>query len=186
VILPRAAQSSVGGICAYAALPPIGRTCHGILPVPQRSAGILFFRRDGGGASVLLVHPGGPYWRRRDVGAWQIPKGGIEDREEDATAARREAEEELGVAPSGPMIDLGEVRQAGGKRVRAFAVEQDIDVTAIRSNSFTLEWPPGSGRMCEFPEVDEARWLSLEQARQVMLPSQLPLIDKLEEILPTA
>ena len=149
----------------------------------QRSAGILFYRRDPAGLSVLLVHPGGPYWRKRDIGAWQIPKGGIEGKEEDATAARREAEEELGVAASGRLIDLGEVRQAGGKRVRAFAVEQDIDVTAIRSNSFALEWPPRSGRMQDFPEVDEARWLSLDDARATMLPSQLPLIDTLEELL---
>jgi predicted NUDIX family NTP pyrophosphohydrolase len=149
----------------------------------QRSAGILFFRRDSEGPSVLLVHPGGPYWRRRDVGAWQIPKGGIEDQEEDAAAARREAQEELGIAASGRMLDLGEVRQAGGKRVRAFAVEQDIDVTQVRSNSFELEWPPRSGRMQDFPEVDEARWLPLDRARAVMLPSQLPLLDTLEKIL---
>ncbi|MDB5689153.1 MAG: hydrolase [Sphingomonas bacterium] len=149
----------------------------------QRSAGILFFRRDPEGLSVLLVHPGGPYWRRRDVGAWQIPKGGIEEDEEDAAAARREAEEELGIAASGRMLDLGEVRQAGGKRVRAFAVEQDIDVTSVRSNSFALEWPPRSGRMQDFPEVDEARWLPLKQARAVMLPSQLPLLDTLERIV---
>jgi len=149
----------------------------------QRSAGILFFRRDAAGPSVLLVHPGGPYWRRRDVGAWQIPKGGVEAREEDAAAARREAGEELGVTTSGPLIDLGEVRQAGGKRVRAFAVEQDVDVATIHSNSFALEWPPRSGRMQDFPEVDEARWLSLDEARAVMLPSQLPLLDALERIL---
>jgi predicted NUDIX family NTP pyrophosphohydrolase len=151
--------------------------------MPPRSAGILFFRRDADETSVLLVHPGGPYWRRRDVGAWQIPKGGIEDREEDAATARREAQEEIGITVSGRLLNLGEVRQAGGKRVRAFAVEQDFDATAISSNSFTLEWPPRSGRMQEFPEVDAARWLTIEQARGVMLQSQLPLLDTLERIL---
>jgi len=153
-----------------------------VLLLAERSAGILFYRREPSGLSVLLVHPGGPFWRRRDVGAWQIPKGGIEEGEEPAVAARREAQEELGVAVTGALEDLGEVRQSGGKRVQAFAVAQDIDVDAIASNRFELEWPPRSGRIQSFPEVDAARWFSIDRAREMMLVSQMPLLDRLVEL----
>ena len=128
---------------------------------------------------MLLVHPGGPYWLRKDRGAWQIPKGVPEPGEEPAATARREAEEELGVTLEGPLQPLAEIRQAGGKRVTAFALEHDLDTDSIRSNEFEMEWPPKSGRTERFPEVSAARWLTLEQARTVMLPSQLPLLDRL-------
>ena len=147
----------------------------------ERSAGILFYRRESAGLSVLLVHPGGPFWRNRDTGAWQIPKGGIEEGEEPAATARREAQEELGVAVTGPLEDLGEVRQSGGKRVQAFAVAQDINADAIASNGFELEWPPRSGRIQTFPEVDAARWFPIDRAREMMLVSQRPLLDRLIE-----
>lgn len=132
---------------------------------------------------MLLVHPGGPYWMRKDAGAWQIPKGVPEPGEEPEATAQREAEEELGVRLEGPMVPLGEIRQAGGKLVTAFAVEQDLDPDAIHSNEFEAEWPPGSGKRRKFPEISAAKWLTLEQARTVMLPSQLPLLDRLEELL---
>jgi len=139
------------------------------------------YRRAGAALEVLLVHPGGPYWMRKDAGAWQIPKGVPEPGEEPAATARREAEEELGIRLGGPLEPLGEIRQAGGKLVTAFAIEHNLDPAAIRSNEFEAEWPPKSGKMKRFPEVSAARWLALEQARTVMLPSQLPLLDRLEE-----
>lgn len=132
---------------------------------------------------MLLVHPGGPYWMRKDAGAWQIPKGMPEPGEEPAATARREAEEELGLAIEGELQPLGDIRQKGGKLVTAFAVEQDLDPETIRSNTFEMEWPPKSGRFERFPEVSAAKWLTLEQARTVMLPSQLPLLDRLEALL---
>ena len=131
---------------------------------------------------MLLVHPGGPYWMRKDAGAWQIPKGVPEEGEEPAATARREAEEELGIELDGRLEPLGEIRQAGGKLVTAFALEHDLDSAAISSNEFEMEWPPKSGRIERFPEVSAAKWLTLEQARTVMLPSQLPLLDRLEEV----
>ncbi|NIJ07165.1 putative NUDIX family NTP pyrophosphohydrolase [Sphingomonas vulcanisoli] len=150
--------------------------------MPKRSAGVLLYRRDGDGLRVLLVHPGGPYWRSRDIGAWQIPKGMIEPDESAEDAARREAAEELGVEIRAPLVPLADVRQAGGKIVVAFAVEQDLDAAAIRSNMFDLEWPPRSGTLKSFPEVDEARWMTIPQARERMLTSQLPLLDALEAL----
>lgn len=132
---------------------------------------------------MLLVHPGGPYWMRKDAGAWQIPKGVPEPGEEPAATARREAEEELGVKLEGPLLPLGDICQAGGKLVTAFAIEHDLDPDAIRSNAFDMEWPPRSGKIERFPEVSAARWLTLAQARTVMLPSQLPLLDRLEELV---
>lgn len=120
---------------------------------------------------------------RKDAGAWQIPKGVPEPGEEAAATARREAEEELGIRLEGPLQPLGEIRQAGGKLVTAFAIEHDLDSAAIRSNEFETEWPPKSGKLKRFPEVSAAKWLTLDQARTVMLPSQLPLLDRLEEQL---
>lgn len=149
----------------------------------KRSCGVLLYRRIGAELEVLLVHPGGPYWMRKDAGAWQIPKGVPEPGEEPAATARREAEEELGVELAGSLEPLGEIRQKGGKLVTAFAIEHDLDPEAIRSNEFEAEWPPKSGKFERFPEVAAARWLTLEQARTVMLPSQLPLLDRLEELL---
>jgi predicted NUDIX family NTP pyrophosphohydrolase len=132
---------------------------------------------------VLLVHPGGPYWLRKDAGAWQIPKGVPEPGEKPAATARREAEEELGVSLEAELRPLGEIRQKGGKLVTAFAVEQDLDPDAIASNEFETEWPPRSGKRERFPEVSAAKWLTLEQARTIMLPSQLPLLDRLEDLV---
>jgi len=148
--------------------------------VPRRSSGILFHRRIGDEREVLLVHPGGPFWRGRDVGAWQIPKGELEPGEDPEAAARREAGEELGVPVTVPVIPLGDIRQAGGKLVTAFAAEQDIEVAAIVSAMIEIVWPPRSGRRLTIPEVDQARWCTFVEARKVMLPSQLPLLDRLE------
>jgi predicted NUDIX family NTP pyrophosphohydrolase len=147
--------------------------------MPTRSAGILLYRRRGDALEVLAVHPGGPFWARRDEGAWSIPKG--EHRGDDALGvARREFAEELGSeVPEGPVLDLGEVRQRGGKVVRAFAVEGDLDPGSIQSNTFEMEWPPRSGRQREFPEVDRAAWFSLEVARKKLNPGQAELLDLL-------
>lgn len=154
------------------------------------SAGVLLYRYRADGLEVLLVRPGGPFWRGKDQGAWQIPKGGIELGESSEAAARREAEEELGVPLTCPLVPLASIRQAGGKRVEAFTGAQDVDVAAVRSNSFSLEWPPRSGQLREFPEVEEARWFSPAAARTAMLPSQLPLLDALlalqsRDVMPT-
>jgi len=155
------------------------------MPKTVRSAGVLVYHGTPAGPMVLLVHPGGPFWRARHVGAWQLPKGLIEHGETAAGAARREVEEELGVVLSGVLVPLGTIRQAGGKRVDAFAVEQEVDCAAISSNQFELEWPPGSGRIESFPEIDAARWMTLEEARAMILKSQRPLIDRLEALLAT-
>lgn len=153
--------------------------------MPARSAGVLLYRL-APALEVLLVHPGGPYWRRKDRGAWQISKGAIDPAEEPEAAARREAAEEIGVRLAGELLPLGEVRQAGGKQVVAFAARQDFDPAQLVSNSFELEWPPRSARMVAFPEVDAARWMSIPEAREMMLPSQLPLLDRLLEALDEA
>ena len=145
------------------------------------SAGVLIYRRTPV-LELLLVHPGGPYWMRKDRGAWQIPKGAIEEGEDAARAALREVQEELGVALDGALQPLGDIRQSGGKRVTAFAVEQDLDPAAIESNHFEMEWPPKSGKLASFPEVGAARWMRLEEAREMMLPSQLTLLDRFAEI----
>jgi predicted NUDIX family NTP pyrophosphohydrolase len=147
----------------------------------KHSAGLLIFSRDDDGLRVHLVHPGGPFWRNRDVGAWQIPKGLLQHGEDAATAALREAQEELGTVFAGDLIPLGSVVQAGGKRVDAFALEADLDADTIISNTFEIEWPPRSGTLQSFPEVDAARWFSLDEARTMMLPSQLPFLDRLQE-----
>ena len=147
---------------------------------PPRSAGILLFRQREGATEVLLIRPGGPYWRNKDAGAWMIPKGMVEPGEEPAEAALREFEEETGTRLTAVPFPLATIRQAGGKPVETFAVEGDIDTSAIRSIDFEMEWPPKSGVIRRFPEVEEARWMPLAQARQMMLPSQLPLLDALE------
>jgi predicted NUDIX family NTP pyrophosphohydrolase len=150
--------------------------------MPQRSAGVLLYRL-APEIEVLLVHPGGPYWRRKDRGAWQIPKGAVDEGEEAETAARREVEEEIGLRLAGELVPLGEVRQAGGKLVTAFAAEHDFDPAAIVSNTFELEWPPRSGKTVAFPEIDAARWMTMPEARSMMLASQQPLLDRLLETL---
>jgi predicted NUDIX family NTP pyrophosphohydrolase len=147
-----------------------------------RSAGILLYRRRAGDFQVLLVHPGGPYWVRKDQGAWSIPKGQYDDREDPLSAARREFEEELGSpAPSATAQDLGEIRQRSGKRVRAFALEGDLDTASVTSNTTQIEWPPRSGRSLEIPEVDRAGWFSVDEARKKINPAQATLLDRLLE-----
>ncbi len=146
---------------------------------PPLSAGILLFRRRDGVAEVLLIKPGGPFWRNKDAGAWMIPKGLVEPGETPAQAALREFEEETGTRLRSAPFPLAKVRQAGGKWVEAFAVAGDLDPTSIQSNEFELEWPPRSGQRQRFPEVAAAHWMSLAEAREKMLPSQLPLLDAL-------
>jgi predicted NUDIX family NTP pyrophosphohydrolase len=147
--------------------------------MPKRSAGILIYRRRGGGIELLLVHPGGPFWARKDEGAWSIPKGEYAEGEDPAAVARRELEEETGMRIDGDLLPLGEVVQAGRKHVTAFALEGDLDPLAVRSNMFELEWPPRSGRRQQFPEVDRAQWFSPAEARQKILPAQAQLITRL-------
>jgi predicted NUDIX family NTP pyrophosphohydrolase len=149
--------------------------------VPAPSAGILLHRLAGGELQVLLVHPGGPLWARRDAGAWSIPKGEYANGSEDPLAAAlREFEEELGSPPpDGDALDLGEIRQKSGKRVRAWALEGDLDASAITSNTVIIEWPPRSGRQLEIPEVDRAEWFSLADAREKINPAQVALLDRL-------
>jgi predicted NUDIX family NTP pyrophosphohydrolase len=150
------------------------------MPSPH-SAGVLLFRDRDGATEVLLIRPGGPYWTNRDVGAWMIPKGGVEPGEAPADAALREFEEETGMRLAVTPFPLARIRQAGGKWVEAFAAEGDFDCSTLNSNLFEVEWPPRSGRRQSFPEVVEARWMTLAEARAMMLPSQLPLLDALED-----
>jgi predicted NUDIX family NTP pyrophosphohydrolase len=147
------------------------------------SAGILMYRATGRTLDVLLVHPGGPFWRNRDEGAWSIPKGEIEAGEEPEHVALREFAEELGISPAGTLRPLGEIRQRGGKRVHAFALQSDLDVSAVVSNTFEMEWPPKSGQTQTFPEVDRAEWFSLPVARTKMLEGQRLLLDRLEKLV---
>ena len=147
--------------------------------MPKLSAGLLMFRWCGQGIEVFLVHPGGPFWAKRDLGAWSLPKGEYTDSEDPLAAARREFEEETAIRPEGEFVSLGQVRQAGGKLVSAWAFEGDCDAAAIRSNVFSIEWPPKSGKMREFPEVDRAGWFGPEEARAKILPGQAPLLDAL-------
>jgi predicted NUDIX family NTP pyrophosphohydrolase len=148
------------------------------------SAGLVLYRKRDGKPEVLLVHPGGPFWQKRDDGAWSIPKGELAENEAGIEVARREFQEELGVpAPDGELTALGAVRQTGGKIVHAWAVPGDLDVTRTTSNTFELEWPLRSGRMQQFPEVDRAAWFDLDTARRKMLPAQRAFIDRLQEQL---
>ncbi len=147
--------------------------------MPKISAGILLYRRRDSGIEVLLVHPGGPFWAKKDDGAWSIPKGEVDGDEALLDAARREFREETGFAVDGSFRALPPVRQPGGKTVHAWAVEGDCDPSAVRSNRFTLEWPPRSGRMQDFPEVDRAGWFDLAAARRKLTRGQLPLLEAL-------
>lgn len=151
--------------------------------MPKRSAGLLPFRTSKNGLQVLLVHPGGPFWRKRDAGAWSLAKGEYGESEAPVAAARREFTEETGWNVTQDMRPLGEIRQAGGKYLTAFAIEAEFEPQSLVSNSFELEWPPRSGRLQSFPEVDRAAWFSLAEARLKILPSQEPLLDRLEELL---
>jgi len=149
--------------------------------MPKQSAGLLMVRRRSGRVEVLLVHPGGPLWTRRDV--WGLPKGEYEPGEDPLQAARREFEEETGFVATGEFYALGQITQRSGKVVHAWAFEGDCDPAALVSNPFTMEWPPHSGRVTQFPEVDRAEWMPLDEARQRIVPAQVPLLDALEQLL---
>ena len=149
----------------------------------MKSAGILVYRLTAAGLEVLLVHPGGPFWVNKDAGAWTIPKGGIAEFEEPLAAARRELAEETGLEIEGPFTPLSSIKQRGGKTVLAWAARGDCDASAIRSNTFSMEWPPKSGKQQEFPEVDRAAWFSLAEARAMILPAQAAFLDELERRL---
>jgi predicted NUDIX family NTP pyrophosphohydrolase len=147
----------------------------------KRSAGLLIYRQSDDDVRVLLVHPGGPFWAKKDDGAWSIPKGLVEANEDELVAAQRETEEELGVTVDGPFMRLGDYKQPGGKIVIAWSVaaHAEIDVTTIKSNSFTMEWPPRSGSMQEFPEIDRAGWFTLPEAEVKILVGQRPMLSDL-------
>lgn len=155
----------------------------GRIAMAATSAGLLMYRLAAGGLEVLLVHPGGPFWRNRDAGAWSLPKGEIEPGEEPEAAAFREFEQELGIRPTGTARSLGEITQKAGKRVVGFAIEGELDTAAIVSNAFEMEWPPRSGRIAAFPEVDRAEWFSPDAARQKVNPAQAAFIDRLEALV---
>jgi predicted NUDIX family NTP pyrophosphohydrolase len=148
----------------------------------RRSAGIVLHRDGAGGPEVLLVHPGGPFWAKKDLGAWSIPKGEYEPDEDPRACALREFEEETGTRlDAADLVELGAVVQKAGKEVSAWAVRGDLDPATVRSNTFTMEWPPRSGRRQEFPEVDRAEWFALDEARAKLVPAQAELIDRLAE-----
>jgi predicted NUDIX family NTP pyrophosphohydrolase len=151
--------------------------------MPRVSAGLLMFRRRPDGPEALLVHPGGPFWRNKDLGAWTIPKGEPAEGEEPLATARREFEEETGIHPEGELHPLGSITQKGGKVVHAWAFEGDCDPAAVCSNTFDVQWPPGSGQWRSFPEVDRAEFFALDEARRRINPAQVALLDRLEERL---
>ena len=146
----------------------------------KRSAGILLHRQGPDGVEVLLVHPGGPFWAKKDAGVWSIPKGEYEDGEDPFAAALREFEEETGTAlPAGDAIELGSIRQKSGKQVSAWAVAGDLDPSSVTSNTFSMEWPPRSGRQAQFPEIDRAEWFGADVAREKLVPAQAELVNRL-------
>jgi predicted NUDIX family NTP pyrophosphohydrolase len=147
------------------------------------SAGILLFRRRAGGVEMMLVHPGGPFWAKKDLGAWSIPKGLVDENENRLAAARREFLEETGMVVDGEFLDLGAHKQTGGKTVVAFACEGDFDPAALKSNTFSLEWPPHSGLSADFPEVDRAAWYSIDEAFTKISKGQKPIIAALEALM---
>ena len=150
--------------------------------MPRTSAGLLMFRRRDGALEVLLVHPGGPFWAKRDLGAWTIPKGELEKGEDALATAQREFEEETGLHPKGPFQPLGSIRQKAGKVVHAWAFEGDVAAETIRSNTVKVEWPRSSGNWREFPEVDRAEWFRVDDARTRINPAQVPFLGHLEQM----
>jgi predicted NUDIX family NTP pyrophosphohydrolase len=152
--------------------------------VAKRSAGILLHRSGPHGVEVLLVHPGGPFWAKKDAGVWSIPKGEYEDGEDPFAAALREFEEETGTAlPADEAIDLGSIRQKSGKEVTAWGLAGDLDPASVRSNTFTMQWPPRSGRQAEFPEIDRAGWFGADAAREKLVPAQVELLERLLQVV---
>lgn len=151
--------------------------------MPKASAGLVMYRLRKEGLEVLLVHPGGPFWRNKDQGAWSIPKGEMESEENPLLAARREFEEETGFGPQGDFVPLGTVRLKSGKVIHAWAFEGDCDPTHLKSNTFSLEWPPRSGKFIDVPEVDQAAFWAIGEARVKINPAQIPFLDRLEEAL---
>jgi predicted NUDIX family NTP pyrophosphohydrolase len=150
--------------------------------VARRSAGIVLYRSGASGLEVLLVHPGGPFWAKKDAGAWSIPKGEYDDGEDPLACALREFEEETGTRlDADDVVELGSIRQKGGKEVTAWAVAGDLDPATVRSNTFVMEWPPRSGRQAEFPEIDRAEWFSLDVARSKLVAAQAELLDRVVE-----
>jgi predicted NUDIX family NTP pyrophosphohydrolase len=151
--------------------------------MPKKSAGLLMYRIRNGALQVLLVHPGGPFWAKKDNGAWFLPKGEVAPGEDELAAAKREFEEETSLKPAGPFVALGSVKHKSGKLVTAWAFEGDCDPSALKSNTFMLEWPPRSGKKQEFPEVDRAAFFTVESAREKIHPSEFELITRLNAIL---
>jgi predicted NUDIX family NTP pyrophosphohydrolase len=151
--------------------------------MPKQSAGLLLYRTRAPNLEVFLVHPGGPFWAKKDAGAWTIPKGEFTSDEDPLEAAKREFTEETGLTVTGPFAALGSIRQAGGKTIHAFVAEADFDAQKIVSNTFRMEWPPRSGRFSEFPEVDRADWFALDDAAAKMNPAQAELLSRLRDAL---
>ena len=147
---------------------------------PKQSAGLLLYRTRNGATQVFLVHPGGPFWAKKDDGAWSLPKGEFVAGEEPLDAAKREFEEETGFSPTGSFLALEPIRQPSGKIVHAWAVQGDAEPSALRSNTFSMEWPKGSGKVREFPEIDRADWFSLDVARRKLLKGQVAFLDQLQ------
>jgi predicted NUDIX family NTP pyrophosphohydrolase len=156
----------------------VGRSKIEKYPMPKRSAGLLLFRRSTP-LELFLVHPGGPFWARKDDGAWSLPKGEYSEDEDALLAAKREFQEETGFSVDGDFLPLGDLRQPGGKLITAWALEKDVDPTHANSNLFSIEWPPKSGKKREFPEVDRAAWFPVTQARTKLLKGQVPFINRL-------
>jgi predicted NUDIX family NTP pyrophosphohydrolase len=150
------------------------------------SAGILVFKRSTRGVEVFLVHPGGPFWAKKDAGAWSLPKGEYAEDEDPFAAAKREFQEETGLKVEGSFLPLGTVKQPGGKTITAWSVAAKPDPSLVRSNTFHMEWPPKSGRTQEFPEIDKAAWFSLEEARKKILKGQIDFLERLADVLPSA
>jgi predicted NUDIX family NTP pyrophosphohydrolase len=151
--------------------------------MPEHSCGLLVYRRDHDALRVLVCHPGGPFWRNRDAGAWTLPKGAPEGDESPEATALREFAEELGTPVSGTLQPLGRIRQKGGKWVEAFALEGDFDPARLDSNLFACEWPPRSGKLQQYPEIDRVRWATLDEARALLLPAQCEFLDRLQALI---